>query len=78
MSDELELVYEGSRVEGLFIHEMLEESKMGSIMKDVLQSSIQAGWVDGLPEDRIKIFVDSENSEKAKSLIEEYLATRDK
>ncbi len=78
MSNELELVYEGSRVEGLFIHEMLEESKMGSIMKDILQSSIQAGWVDGLPEDRIEIFVDNENSEKAKSLIEEYFASRDK
>ena len=78
MSEELTLVYTGSRTEGLFIHEMLEESKMGSIVKDAFQSSIQAGWADGLPEDRIRIFVDSENSEKAKALIEEYFATRDK
>lgn len=78
MSDDLKLVYSGSRTEGLFINEMLNESGIGSIMKDAFQSGIQAGWPNGLPENRLRILVDSANSEKAKALIEEYFATRDK
>ncbi len=78
ISDELKRVYVGSRVEGLFIKEMLTEKKIGFMEKDAFQSSIQAGWADGLPEDRIRIFVDSENFEKAKKLIDEYISERDK
>lgn len=77
MTDELKRVYVGSRVETLFIKEMLKESGIGFMEKDVLQSSMQAGWVDGLPEDRVRIFVNSENFEKAKKLIEGYIAERD-
>lgn len=77
MSDEIKLVYEGSRTEGLFIKEMLDESNIKMMFRDVFQSSIQAGWADGLPEDRIKIFVDTTNFEEARNLLEEYFTTRD-
>jgi len=77
MSDELKRVYVGSRVEGLFIKEMLKESNIGFMEKDAFQSSIQAGWADGLPEDSVRIFVDLENFEKAKKLIDDYSAERD-
>ena len=76
MTDELKRVYVGSKVEGLFIKEMLKESGIGFMEKDAFQASIQAGWADGLPEDRVRIFVDSENFEKAKKLIEDYVAER--
>ena len=77
ISDELKKVYVGSRVEGLFIKEMLEESGIGFMVKDAFQSSIQAGWADGLPEDRIRIFVDAENYDKAIKLIDDYHASRE-
>jgi len=77
MSEEIQLVYEGSRTEGLFIKEMLEESDIKLMFRDAFQSSIQAGWADGLPEDRIKIFVDVVNFESAKNLIAEYFNSRD-
>ncbi len=77
MTDELKRVYVGSRVEGLFVKEMLKERGIGFMEKDAFQSSIQAGWADGLPEDRVRVFVDAENYEKAKKLIDDYLAERD-
>lgn len=77
MSDEIKLVYEGSKTEGLFIKEMLDESDIKMMYRDAFQSSIQSGWADGLPEDRIKIFVDTLNFERAKNLIETYFTSRD-
>lgn len=55
---------------------MLEESGIGFMVKDAFQSSIQAGWADGLPEDRIRIFVDAKNYDKAMKLIDDYHASR--
>ena len=78
MNSDIKLVFAGSRVEGLFLRDLLMDNNIGSIVKDALQSSVQAGWVDGLPEDTIRIFVEDENFDKAKSLIEEYFANRDK
>lgn len=77
MSEEIQVVYEGSRTEGLFIKEMLEESNIKLMFRDAFQSSIQAGWADGLPEDRIKISVDIKNFDAAKNLISEYFTSRD-
>jgi hypothetical protein len=76
MTDELKRVYVGSRVEGLFLKEMLKEAGIGFMEKDAFQSSIQAGWADGLPEDSMRLFVDPENYDKAKALIDNYLANR--
>ena len=77
MLDEIGRVYVGSRVEGLFIKEMLEEAGIGTISKDALQASMQAGWADGLPADTVRIFVENENIDKAKSLIDKYIEERD-
>lgn len=77
MTKDLNLVYSGSRTEGLFINEILEENNIKSMYQDTFQSSIQAGWADGLPEDRIKIFVKDADMEKAKKILEEYFNSRD-
>lgn len=76
MSEEIQLVYHGSRAEGLWIKEMLEETEIGVIFKDALAESVQAGWADGYPEDAVKIFVETFNFEKANKIIEEYLKNR--
>ena len=72
ITDELRNVYTGSRIEGLFLKEMLQESGIGFMEKDAFQSSIQAGWADGLPEDRIRLFVSTDVYDKAMKLINEY------
>ena len=76
MSDDLKLVYTGSRVESLFLEEMLVENGIGVIRRDTLTSSVQAGWANGSPEDAVRMFVDPHNFEKAKKILDEYFASR--
>lgn len=77
MSDDLKLVYTGSRVESLFLEEMLQENGIGVIRRDTLTSSVQAGWANGSPEDAVRIFVDPQNFEKARKVLDDYFASRE-
>jgi hypothetical protein len=78
MADGIKLVYTGSKVEGLFIKDLLIEDKIGCIAKDAFQSSIQAGWTDGLPEDGMQIYVEEGFFNAADELIKGYFTQRDK
>lgn len=77
MSDDLKLVYTGSRVESLFLVEILEENGIEVMRKDTLSASVQAGWADGSPEDAVRIFVLTAEYEKAKKVLNEYFESRD-
>ncbi len=76
MENELTIVYTGSRVEGQFLVELLKENGIGSIYRDRLQESLEAGWADGSPEDAVQILVESSLSKKAKQFIDEYFKER--
>ncbi len=76
--DELSLVYTGSRVEGMFLEDLLKENGIGCMRKDTLEESINAGWAQGSPEDAVKIFVETFNHEKARKVLDDYFASRDK
>lgn len=75
-SNDLELVYTGSRVEGLLIKELLEEKGIGVLKKDTLEESVIAGWAEGSPEDAVQLYVETEKGEEAKKFIEAYFASR--
>ncbi len=77
MADDIKLVYTGSRVESLYLEELLEENGIGVIRRDTLSSSVQAGWADGAPEDAVRMFVSPENEEKAKQILADYFKERD-
>lgn len=76
MTGELSLVYTGSRVEGMYLEELLKENGIGCMRKDTLEESVSAGWAQGSPEDAVKIYVESFNSEKAKKVLDDYFASR--
>lgn len=78
MENDLVAVYTGSRVEGQFVTELLKEKGIGSIYRDFLQESVDAGWGDGLPEDAVQVFVEESNAEEAKAFLDEYFKNRDK
>ena len=78
MSDDIKLIYTGSRVESLYLEEMLEENGIGVIRRDTLASSVQAGWADGAPEDAVRMFVEPNNFAKARKILDDYFASRDK
>ncbi len=77
VSSDLALVYTGTKVEGLFIEELLKENGLGVFKKDTLEESLIAGWVNGSPEDECLIFVEKSNEEKAKNIIDEYFKSRE-
>lgn len=76
MSDDIKKVYLGSRVEAMFLKEMLEENEIGVSIKDHLASSVQAGWADGA-SDSVTLYVEVFNEEKAKNLIAQYFSERE-
>ena len=76
VSNDLELVYTGSRVEGLLIKELLEEKGIGVLKKDTLEESVIAGWANGSPEDAVQLYVESGKGVEAKKFIEAYFASR--
>ena len=74
MSDQnLKVVFTGSMVEANFIQSILEENRIGSIVRDSLEESIHAGWGSGSPESSSQIFVNESHESEAKKLIEEFL-----
>ena len=77
MSDDLKLIYTGSRVESLFLVEILEDNGIEVMRKDTLAASVMAGWADGSPEDAVRLLVLTEDYEKAKKVLDEYFASRD-
>lgn len=76
MADDLKLIYTGSRVESLFLVEILEENGINVMRRDTLSSSVQAGWADGSPEDAVRLFVAPDMFVKAKKFLDEYFASR--
>ena len=51
MPEDYKLVYTGSRVESLYLEEILEENGIIAMRRDSLSASVMAGWADGSPED---------------------------
>ncbi len=78
MADDIRLVYTGSTVEAMFIEELLKENGIGCIRRDNLQSSVDAGWANGSPENSVQIFVETDHFEKAKKIMEDYSSSMNK
>jgi hypothetical protein len=77
VSNDLALVYTGTKVEGMFLEEVLKENGIGVFKKDTLEESVIAGWANGSPEDECLLFVEKKNAEKAKKILDEYFKSRD-
>lgn len=77
MSEEIKLIYTGSKVESMWLEELLQERGIGCIRRDTLEASVQAGWADGSPEDSCRLYVESENFEIAKKFLDGYFASRE-
>jgi hypothetical protein len=75
MSEEIKLIYTGSKVESMWLEELLTERGIGCIRRDTLEASVQAGWADGSPEDSCRLYVENENYDIARSFLDEYFAS---
>jgi len=70
-------VFSGSTVDASFIKHHLEDNGVGTIIKNKMDESIMAGWVDPNAMIGTQIYVLAENFEKAERLVREYMDSRD-
>ena len=71
-------VYSGSSIDANFIKSYLEDNGIGVILNNLLENSINAGWVNPNSGQGATVSVSSENFEKAEKLVRVYLDSREK
>lgn len=76
ITNELTLVYTGSLVEATYLQDLLQEQKIGCMLRDSLGESVIAGWGQGSPEDAVRIWVSNEHADEAKLLIANWFENR--
>lgn len=76
-NEKLISVYTGSIVEANFLVELLEKNGIDSILRDSLSESVIAGWASGSPEFSARIFVEVEDTTRAKAVLKNYFETRE-
>ena len=76
MSEDIKEVYTGSKAECLWLQEYLKENDIGVISKNILESSMSAGFAQGYPGQSTKLYVENINFEKAKELLDKYFTER--
>ena len=78
MSEDLKLIYTGSKVEALFLEELLEENSIGCFLKNTLDVELEGRFTDKDPVDNTLLYVETFNAEKAERLLKNYFDSRDK
>ncbi len=67
-------IFTGSQSEANIIREILKDNDILFVSRDNFQSSIQAGFVDGVAGD-VELKIENADKEKAEALIKEYEAS---
>ena len=70
-------VFSGSTVDASFVKHHLDANGVATIIKNKLDESIMAGWVDPNAMMGTQIYVSAQNFEKAEQLVREYMESRD-
>ncbi len=70
-------IFSGSTVDASFINQYIESHGIETIIKNKMDESIMAGWVDPNSTVGTQIYVLAENFEKAERLVREYMESRD-
>ena len=73
MEKGLEKIFIGTDIEANYIAAMLNEESIQCFVKNIFQSSLNAGWADGNSDQSTVLLVYSEDSEKAKAIVDTYL-----
>jgi hypothetical protein len=78
MSEDLKLIYTGSKVEALFLEEMLKENNIGSFLKNALDVDLEGRFTDEEQVDNTFLYVEIFNEQKAEKILKDYFDSRDK
>jgi hypothetical protein len=71
--DDLTLVFTGSQIQAEFIKIMLEDNKIGVLLRNTMSESLSAGWISGSQEDACRIYVIEEHKAQSEVFIKQYI-----
>ena len=66
-------IFIGTDIEANYIAAMLNEESIQCFVRNDFQSSLNAGWADGNPDQSTVLLVYPEDVEKAKEVVDSYL-----
>ena len=72
-SEDLKRLYTGTEINVNILKEILDDNQITSLVKNDLKSGLTAGFGGGYSEAESSIFVFSDNLEKAKIILNEFL-----
>lgn len=72
LKDEIALLYTCSDIDAQVLKDMLEENNIGAMVINSMNSGLVAGFSGGLQGIESKVYVEEEDIEKAKIILEEF------
>lgn len=78
MKKDLNRIFIGSDIEANYIASLLLDNQIKCIVQNTLSESINAGWVSGSQESSSTILVKTEDTEKARKIINDYIENKNK
>ena len=73
MENNLVKLFIGSDIEANYIASLLHDNNVECILRNSLEESVIAGWVSGSQNASTFIYIESDDVEKAKMILDEYL-----
>ena len=71
--EDLVLLYTGTEINANILKEILEDNKIGSLIRNDMKSGLSAGFGGGYPDSEANLYVSDRNFESAKIILDEFL-----
>ena len=66
-------IFIGTDIEANYIAAMLNDENIQCFVRNILESSLGAGWADGSPDQSTELLVYPDDAEKAQAIVDSYL-----
>ena len=76
MSDEIVHLYTSTALNASYLEVILKDNEIGVLIKNALRSGMSAGFGGGSPENAAQVYVQKDDFEKAKVLLDEFLKSK--
>lgn len=76
--DDLVLLYTGTEINAKVLKDILEDNKIGAMIKNDMKSGLSAGFGGGYMETAANLYVAEKNLEKAQKLLNQFLESLNK
>lgn len=72
MNDKIVKLFTGTLMDANYLVPILKENNIDSFVRDFQQESLIAGWVGGISDDSVSIYVSNDDFDAANQIVNEY------